>query len=117
MSNTDKLVQTIKEWVKVDNEIRAIKKEDKLRKDAKKQLSIRLMEIMKHHELDCVDINDGKLIFNSHNVKKPLNKKHLLGILSKYYKGNTSRATELNDFILNNREEILKETIVRKIND
>ena len=36
------LVKNIKEWVKLDNEIRALKKEEKLRQDAKKQLNVDL---------------------------------------------------------------------------
>jgi hypothetical protein len=35
--------------------------------------------------------------------------------LSKYYKGDILKATELNEFILDNREEVIKETLVRKI--
>ena len=109
------LINTIKEWVKTDNELRIIKKEEKLRKDTKNQLSIKLIELMRSHEIDCVDINNGKICYTHKNIKKPLNKKNLMLVLSKYFKGNETRATELNDYILNNREEIVKESIVRKI--
>ena len=40
----------------------------------------------------------------------------LTNILSKYFKGDTEKANEINDYILENREEVVKETIVRKIN-
>ena len=109
------LINTIKEWVKVDNELRVIKSEEKIRKNTKNQLSIKLIELMRSNEIDCVDINNGKICYTNKNIKKPLNKKNLMIVLSKYFKGNETRATELNEYILNNREEIVKETIVRKI--
>lgn len=115
MSNNELLINTIKEWVKVDNELRTIKKEENIRKENKKQLSVKLIEIMKNNKIDCVDINNGQLCYNQQNVKKPLTKKNLMGILSKYYKGNELKANELKDFILNNREETIRETIVRKV--
>jgi len=36
-------------------------------------------------------------------------------VLSKYFKGDTLKASELNEFIIDNREEVVKETISRKI--
>ena len=39
----------------------------------------------------------------------------LLNILSQYYNGDPNKASELNNYILANREENTKETILRKI--
>ena len=50
------------------------------------------------------------------NVKKPITKKVLLNILAKYFEGDIEKAEEANEFILNNREEITKESITRKLN-
>ena len=36
-------------------------------------------------------------------------------ILAKYFQGDMERAEHANDFILNNREETIKESITRKI--
>jgi chromosome condensin MukBEF complex kleisin-like MukF subunit len=36
--------------------------------------------------------------------------------LSKYYEGDISQAVEMNKFIMDNREEVVKETIKRTIN-
>jgi len=40
----------------------------------------------------------------------------LVTILSKYYKGDVETANTITEFISNNREEVVKETITRKIN-
>ena len=70
---------------------------------------------MKEEEIDSVDINDGRIECASRKTKKPITKKLLLNILSTYYNGDTSMANEVNNFILSNREEVVKEVIVRKV--
>jgi len=117
MDSKDKLIKSIQDWVRLDNEIRKLKQEEKKRRDEQKQISGNLMTIMRENEIDEFDINNGKLIYSKKNVKKPITKKALLGILSKYYKGDINKATEINDYIISNREEVVVETIVRKIKD
>jgi len=111
----EQLVKTIKEWVKLDNEIRVIKKEEKQRKDEKKKMSENLIKIMRENEIDCFDIKDGQICYSKKSIKKPITKKVLIDILSKYYNGDLLKASEVNEFILENREETTKETIVRKM--
>ena len=115
METKEHLIKTIKEWVRLDNDIRKLKKEEKQRNDEKKKVSNALMEIMKKNEIDEFDINDGKICYTKKSIKKPITKKLLLDVLSKYYKGDTLKASELNEFIIDNREEIVKETISRKV--
>jgi len=116
METKEELIKTIREWVKIDNEIRTLQKEQLNRKNDKKRLSSSLIDIMKKNEIDCFDINDGQIIYNKKNVKKPITKKALLEILQKYYKEDLLKANDVNNFILNNRQESIKEEIVRKIN-
>lgn len=111
----EQLLTLIREWVKIDNELRTLQIEINKRKNDKKKFSTTLMEIMKKNSIDVFDINDGQLCYTKRNVKKPITKKALLDILATYYKGDLEKAGELNEFILENREEVLKETIERKI--
>jgi len=116
METRDQLIKTIKDWVRIDNEIRTLQQEQSKRKKEKKMISENLIEVMKKNEIDCFELNDGHLSYSKTHTKKPITKKVLLNILSTYYKEDTTKAVELNNFILENREEITKETIVRKIN-
>lgn len=116
MSNKQQLVNNIREWVKLDNEIRSLRKEQEQRKKKQKSLNETLIEIMKNSEIDCIDIKDGQICYNRKNVKKPITKKYLLDILAKYFDGDIEKAENANEFILNNREEVVKESIVRKLN-
>jgi hypothetical protein len=115
MDTKDQLIKTIKEWVKTDNEIRAFQKEVRKKQEEKKKISKNLMEIMVRNEIDCFDIKDGQILYSKKNIKKPITQKNLLGILANYCKGDIEKASEINNFILENREEVVKEEIVRKI--
>jgi hypothetical protein len=69
---------------------------------------------MKNNELDGVDVPGGRLAHVTRVSKAPITKKNLLGMLSKYYEGDISKALAINNFIMSNREEVVKETIALK---
>jgi hypothetical protein len=115
MSSQAEMVKIIKEWITIDNDIRNINKEIRIRKEKLKKISQSLMKTMKENEIDEFDIKGGKLIFSQTTMKKPITKKNLVTILSKYYEGDISQALEMNKFIMDNREDVMKETIKRTI--
>ena len=115
METKEQLIKCVKEWVRIDNEIRQLQKEQAARKTEKKNISKDLMEVMRKNEIDCFDLKDGQLMYTKKNVKKPITKKNLIGILANFYGGNVEKAVELNEFIMENREEVVKESIVRKV--
>jgi hypothetical protein len=116
LETKEQLIQKIREWVRVDNEMRAIQKEMALRKKEKKTISKELMEVMKLNNIDVFDLKDGQLVYASKQVKKPITKAGLLSILSVYFQGNEEKAMDLNGFIMDNREVVVKEQLVRKFN-
>jgi seryl-tRNA synthetase len=63
LETKEELVRTIREWVKNDNEIRALQREHNKRREIKKQISEDLITVMKNNNIDCFDINDGKLMY------------------------------------------------------
>jgi hypothetical protein len=115
MDSKDKLIKSIQEWVKLDNEMRKLKNEIKTRKTAQDQLTSALITTMKTNEIDEFNINNGKLTYLNKTVKKPITKKSLLDILSKFCEGDITQATEIKNFILDNREDVVVEKLVRKI--
>ena len=108
-------VQLVKDWVKYDNEIRALQKEVNERKKERAVLSQRLMSIMKDTDTGCYELKNGVLMYTVKNVKKPITKKVLFNVLQKYYKGDAMKAAELNEFIMNHREQVVQEKLVHKI--
>jgi hypothetical protein len=115
MDTKDKLIKSIQEWVKLDNEMRKLKNEIKTRKTAQDQITSALITTMKTNEIDEFNINNGKLTYSNKTVKKPITKKSLLDILSKFCDGDVNQANEIKNFILDNREDVVVEKLVRKI--
>ena len=110
----DHLIKLVKEWVKIDNELKQLRKEINTRKTKEKEISTELMNVMKKYEIDEFNITGGKIMYSKKNVKKPINKKTLIQLLSNYFDGNYEKANDINNYIMYNREEVVKETIVHK---
>jgi hypothetical protein len=70
---------------------------------------------MKTNKIDCFDINGGALVYKTNKVKKPINGKSLLFALQSYYKTDPNMAEDLTKYIMDTRQEQVKETIKRKI--
>jgi hypothetical protein len=115
METKEQLVQQIKGWMTNDNEIREIQTRLKELKDKRKGFADNLVGIMRKNEIDCFDVNDGKLIYTKTKVKAPLNKTTLVNSLMKYFKDDDEQAKELVQFLLESREEKVKESIRRKV--
>lgn len=119
MTSKDDLVNIIKEWIEIDDKIKDIQTQFKQLKNQKKILTQSLLSIMKENEIDCFDINSGKIIYCKHKTKASLTKKTLVETLEKFFKEkNTSNSTidanSISDFILQNRETKVNENIKRK---
>lgn len=111
----EQLVNNIKEWIKIDNEISQLKSEIKERNNKKKTLTENLVTVMKTNSIDCFDINGGALVYKKNKIKKPINGKTLLSALQNYYKNDVKIAEEITKHVMDSREEQIKETIKRKI--
>ena len=115
METKDQLVESVREWVKLDNEMKEISKELKERRDKKKQISLLLVETMKQNEIEVFDLKDGQLVYKKSKSKKPLSKDSLMKILDGYFKGQSQRSEEITNYIMENRDEVERESISRKI--
>ena len=116
METKEQLVTNIKEWINIDNEISQLKAEIKEKNALKKTLTENLVDVMKNNKIDCFDIKDGSLVYKQNKVKKQINSKTLFGLLQNYYKDEPKLAEDLTKYVMDNREEQIKETIKRKIN-
>jgi len=114
MNTKEELVENIKRWVSYDVEIKNLQKSMKEIRDKKKELTKSLIDVMKNHEIDCFDINDGKLLYTKNKVKTPLNKNNLMNALEKYFEKESVNVEDVTNFILDNREIKIKENLKKK---
>ena len=115
MDTKDQLVSSIRDWIQVDNEMRNLQEKLKKLRKSKKDITGSLVDVMKNNEIDCFDINDGKLIYSKTRVKKPINKDYLNKTLAMFFENDKEKATQLSKFLLEQREEKITESIRRKI--
>ena len=113
METKEQLVNNIREWIKMDEEMKALQVEVKKRREKKKELTDLLVNVMKEHEIDCFDVNNGKLVYTKNRIKSPLSKKTLLAALQKYY-DNEDEAEKMTEYLLDSRSEKIKEHIRRR---
>jgi hypothetical protein len=111
----EELINNIREWIKIDTDVAALKNDIKNKLSQKKLLTDNLVKVMKTNSIDCFDINGGALVYNKKKTKKSLSGKFLLQQLEQYYKDQPDVAKEVTEHIMNNREETIKEDIRRKI--
>ena len=111
----EQLISNVRNWITLDNEIKQLQKLAKEKRKEKKELTTNLVEIMKTNDIQCFDIKDGKLMYTQNKIRAPLSKKHLLKCLSDYFKNDSEKILKLSKFIMDSREEKVKENIKRKI--
>tara|TARA_B100000686_G_C16712163_1_gene929812 strand:+ start:33 stop:383 length:351 start_codon:yes stop_codon:yes gene_type:complete len=109
--NRELLVENIRTWLQLDTELKNIQKKAKELRKNKKDVTQNLTKIMRENEIDCFDINNGKLIYYQRNVKKPLSKKHLIESLAKYFKNDKHEVSTISNFIMNTRDSKVVENI------
>jgi hypothetical protein len=114
-SENDALKRQIRDWIALDNDLRRMKKQIRQRTEDRDRITAGLMDSMKRRNIDMVNLADGHLRYESRKVKKPVTQKMLLNLLATYFGGDVDEANKVNTFILDHREETVRETLVRKI--
>jgi hypothetical protein len=117
MSSNDLLKSTIKEWLLINNKLKDLEKHAKELKNKKKTISETLIKIMENNDIDCFDINNGKIIHRKTKIKGTINKDYLLKMLNEYFQDNLEIDTlDVGSFILNNRPIKENSSIIIKEN-
>ena len=115
MSTKDGIVTIIKEWVSIEQEIKLLQKELVQRRARKKILTDSLVDTMKTNEIDCFDINNGKIVYTRNKVRSPMSKKHIIMCLTKHLTdSNQETVQELTNYIMESRQITVKDKIQYK---
>ena len=100
----EKLQQNVKQYLSLDDEIKALTKAIKERKDKKKDISEYILACMNKFDLNHMNIAGGKLVYSVSKNKVALNKVNMSSILGKYFNDNL-KAQEVCNYLLENREK------------
>lgn len=110
----ENLQSSVKEYLSLDDQIKALNKAAKERRDRKKKLSESILSLMKQFEINNMNTSNGKLVYSVTKTKEPLNRKSLTRTLNIYF-GSSDKANELSKFVMENRKQIEKVQLKRKI--
>jgi len=108
------LLENLQAWLKIDNEMKLLRKEMKERRDKKKLLTSVLVDIMKKNQIDDVVLKNEKLLYTQTKTKTPLSKKHLFTSISDFFKDDRELAKNLSKFVMDSRKVKINENIKRK---
>ena len=109
----EEIVKHIKSWMQADDEIKQLQKAIKEKKEIKKDAADVLINVMKENELESFDLKEGKLVHAQRKTKQSISKKFLQETLATYFKED-SKAEEMTNYILEQREERIKDELKRK---
>lgn len=115
MVDKEELLAHVKSWIHMDDEIARLRREMREKRLEKKTLTEALMEVMRANNIDCFDVGGGnKLLYTKHKTRKALSKKHLLECLGNFFQDNSEQAENLGKYIMDTREQKVRENIRRK---
>jgi len=116
LTTKEELIANVKEWIKLDTELTKLRADVKEKTKKMKMLTNTLVDVMKHNSINCFDINGGALVYKQKKTKKSISGKFLLAQLETYYANQPELAKDIVKAVLDNREQVVKEEIKRKIN-
>ncbi len=114
LKTKEELIFNIREWIKIETEIKTISKSLKEKREKMKDLTNNLVNTMKANAIECFDINGGALVYKQKKSKKPISGKFLLTQLEEYFKDNQDLAKEIHKKVWDNRVIVCKEEIKRE---
>jgi len=118
----EELINNVKNWIEIDTEINKInkqisnlKREVQSKNKDKKKLTDKLIIVIKKNNAD-ISIGNQTLVHKVSKQKKTITKKYLLDQLNIYFKNQPNVAEDVSKQIMENREIIVKDNIILKIN-
>ena len=110
-----KLEENVKDYLNLDDEIKALTNAIKERKNKKKETSEYILCCMNKFEINHMNIHGGKLSYSVSKNKTVLNKANITNMLTKYFNDNI-QANEVCSYLLNNREKVERVRLKRTHN-
>jgi hypothetical protein len=114
MDTKEELVAKLKNWIQLDNDIRALRAQCREKLSAQKMISQELLEIMKSNEIDTLNTSELNISCAQKEVRTSLSKKYLENVLLEYFDNNSQKASEMQEFIMSRRTCTTKDYLKTK---
>ena len=101
----------LKEWLILEDELKVLASAVKEKKKRMGILQGLITKTMKGHKLARVNIKSGSILYQNKVTKESMGKKFIVSRLTEYFKGDISKATEVYNFLEENRGKKIKDNI------
>lgn len=108
------LINTVKKWVYLDNQIKQLNTMLKTLRNEKKEHNVKMVEMMKASNIDNLELKDGQIQYKKYSKRESLTQKKLLDILTKHPQLQSEQVKMLNDYVYENRKVVEKDVVIRK---
>jgi hypothetical protein len=108
-------VQSVKQYIAIDDKLREIREKTKSLTTEKKQREEFILNYLQAIDENVLDVQDGKLRRNISKTQTPLKKEHIQKSLAEIL-GDSNKATSITDLIIKSRPTVERVTLKRTRN-
>jgi hypothetical protein len=101
----------LKEWLILEDEIKVLANAVKEKKKRMGILQGLITKTMKGHKLGRVNIKSGSILYQNKVTKESMGKRFIISRLTEYFKGDFIKATEVYNYLEENRAKKIKDNI------
>ena len=101
----------LKEWLILEDELKVLSNAVKEKKKRMGILQGLITKTMKGHKLARVNIKSGAILYQNKITKESMGKRFIVSRLTEYFKGDIIKATEVYNFLEENRGKRVKDNI------
>jgi hypothetical protein len=101
----------LKEWLILEDELKVLANAVKEKKKRMAILQGLITKTMKGHKLARVNIKSGSILYQNKVTKESMGKRFIVSRLTEYFKGDIIKATEVYNFLEENRGKKIKDNI------
>jgi hypothetical protein len=101
----------LKEWLILEDELKVLANAVKEKKKRMGILQGLITKTMKGHKLARVNIKSGSILYQNKVTKESMGKRFIVSRLTEYFKGDIIKATEVYNFLEENRGKKIKDNI------
>ena len=101
----------LKEWLILEDELKVLANAVKEKKKRMGILQGLITKTMKGHKLARVNIKSGAILYQNKVTKESMGKRFIVSRLTEYFKGDIIKATEVYNFLEENRGKKIKDNI------
>jgi hypothetical protein len=113
MPTGGELVSLVQEWLSGEKALKKAQANIRLLRKNQKEASDNLLSFMKSNEIDCLDVNDGRLSHVTSKSRSGVSKAHLLASIGSFFEDDDARemSERLTGHILASRKTTVKDKL------